>query len=213
MQPLASSTIFSTAERPVMTLPSIPTSPISFMTTATGLPWSPCSRTWRRSVVFPLPRKPVRMSTATFRTRASAERPPGEALGDGLAEQVEEGRRDVVDGHVRERATERRLGARRREHEDAVPVVVRLVGSGIVLEGVDAAGADGADRAPVEVPEVDDQVGRHAVHLPVEVLRAMGLRADVPPARVHDRLDAGDELRPDALVVDGIDRPRRLASL
>ena len=35
------------------------------MMTATGLPRSPWSSTWRSSVVFPLPRKPVRMSTAT----------------------------------------------------------------------------------------------------------------------------------------------------
>src|SRR5213082_2822674 len=69
MQPLVSSTIFSTLARPVTTLPSIPTSPISFMMTATGFPRSPCSSTWRRSVVFPLPRKPVRMSTATVRIR------------------------------------------------------------------------------------------------------------------------------------------------
>src|SRR5262245_20535997 len=69
MQPLASSTIFSTADSPVTTVPSMPTSPISFMMIATGLPRSPCSRTWRRSVVFPLPRNPVRMSTATVRIR------------------------------------------------------------------------------------------------------------------------------------------------
>src|SRR6185369_10475968 len=126
MQPLASSTIFSTLASPVTTLPSIPTSPISFMMTATGLPSSPCASTWRRSVVFPLPRKPVRMSTATVRTSASADRLSGE----------------VVDRHVGERAAERRLGAGRREDEDAVPVVIRLVRPRVVLEGVDAAHPD-----------------------------------------------------------------------
>jgi hypothetical protein len=45
MQPLDSSTIFSTFESPVTTLPSIPISPISFITTATGLPFRPWSRT------------------------------------------------------------------------------------------------------------------------------------------------------------------------
>src|SRR6185295_12595015 len=146
MQPLASSTIFSTAESPVTTLPSMPISPISFMITATGLPASPCSSTWRRSVVFPLPRKPVRMSTATVRT--SAERAPGEPVGDRLAEETEQRRRDVVDRHVGEAPVERRGGAPvgRRQHEDAVPVVVRLVGPGVVLEGVDAAHADRTDR-------------------------------------------------------------------
>src|SRR5689334_16283984 len=143
MQPLESSTIFSTAERPVTTLPSIPTSPISFMTTATRLPPRPCSSTWRRSVVFPLPRKPVRMSTATV--RMSADRPPREPGGDGKTHEPEQRRRDVVDRHVGEPAPARRRRARGGEDEDAVPVVVRLVRPGVVLEGVDAAHADGAD--------------------------------------------------------------------
>src|SRR5262245_34744894 len=71
MQPLDSSTIFSTADSPVTTVPSMPISPISFITTATRLPLSPWSSAWRSSVVLPLPRKPVRMSTATVRTTAS----------------------------------------------------------------------------------------------------------------------------------------------
>src|SRR5437867_8589067 len=100
MQPLDSSTILSTADRPVITLPSIPISPISFMITATGLPRSPCSSTWRSSVVLPLPRKPVRMSTATVRTTASEQRAADEALGHGDVHQAEQGRGDVVDRHV-----------------------------------------------------------------------------------------------------------------
>src|SRR5262245_60299368 len=165
MQPLESSTIFSTAVRPVMTLPSIPTSPISFMITATGWPRSPCSSTWRSSVVFPLPRKPVRMSTATVRVlTGSSYWPPREPVGHRLPEQVEQRRGDVVDRDVGEGPAQRRVGAGRREDEDAVPVVVRLVRPGVVLERVDAAHANRADRAPVEVAEVDDQVGRDAVH-------------------------------------------------
>src|SRR5215831_3633917 len=155
MQPLESSTIFSTAVRPVMTRPSIPTSPISFMITATGFPASPCASTWRSSVVFPLPRKPVRMSTATV--RMSSDRTPREARRYRVAEQAEERRGDVVDRHVVEHPAERRVHAGRREDEDAVPVVIRFVGTGVVLEGVDAAHADRADGAPVEVAEVDDQ--------------------------------------------------------
>src|SRR5262245_20192597 len=183
MQPLESSTIFSTFASPVTTRPSIPTSPISFMITATGLPSSPCASTWRRSVVFPLPRKPVRMSTATVRTAASADRLPGEIRRNRLAEETEERRRDVVDRHVGERAMERRLGAGRREHDDAVPVVVRLVRSCVVLERVDAAHPDRADGAPVEVSEVDDEVRGDAVHAPVEVLGPVRLGADVAPVR------------------------------
>ena len=51
--------------------------------------------------------------------------------------------------------------------------VVRVVGAGVVLEGVDAlVAADRADGAPEEVAEVDDQVGRDAVDLGVDLLRA-----------------------------------------
>src|SRR5207249_2742639 len=194
MQPLVSSTIFSTLARPVTTLPSIPTSPISFMMTATGLPRSPWSRTWRRSVVFPLPRKPVRMSTATPAMRASAERTPGEAIGDRLSKEAEQGRRHLVDRDLGEGALQGRCPAGRREEEDPLPVVIRLVRAGVVLEGVDAAHPHRADGPPVEIAEVDDQVRRHAVHGPVELFGTVRLRADPTSVRIRDRLDAGDEV-------------------
>src|SRR5215510_9601911 len=123
MQPLESSTIFSTAVRPVTTLPSIPTSPISFMITATGLPLSPCSSTWRRSVVFPLPRNPVRMSTATVRTATSDERATDTVAGRLHAHQAQQGGGDVVDRHVGELTAKGRGGTGGRQDEDAVPVV------------------------------------------------------------------------------------------
>src|SRR5213594_4322172 len=258
MQPLVSSTIFSTLARPVTTLPSIPTSPISFMMTATRFPRSPCSSTCRSSVVFPLPRKPVRMSTATVRMnaqalacgRGSAGHPPaaplsaptgppqyaraapareakprggaphshartrrslsmgdrsaGEAVGDRLAEQREERRGDVVDRDVGEFAAQRGFFASGGEDEDAVPVVVGFVGAGVVFEGVDAGHADGADGAPVEVAEVDDQVGGDAVDGAIEVLWAVRLGADRPTRGIGDRFDAGDEIGAHALVVGGI---------
>src|SRR5262249_36542514 len=199
-----------TAVRRVTTLPSIPTSPISFMMTATGLPRSPCSSTWRRSVVFPLPRNPVRMSTATL--RMSADRQAGEPVRHGLPEEAEQRRGDVVDREVGEPPAQRRLGARGREDEDPVPVVVRLVRTGIVLEGVDAPHPDGAAGARVETAEVDDQVGCPAVYGPIELLRPVRPRADVPAGRVGDRLDAGHEVRPHALVVGGIHRAGRFAA-
>src|SRR5206468_4182794 len=98
------------------------------------------------------------------------------------------------------------------EDEDAVPVVVGFVGAGVVFEGVDGAHADGADRAPVEVAEVDDQVGGDAVHLAVEILGAVGLGADRSSVWIGDRLDAGDQIGADTLVVGGIDRAGRLAA-
>ena len=64
------------------------------------------------------------------------------------------------------------LDARAREHEEPVLRVVRVVGAGVVLEGVDAvAAAHRADRAPEEIAEVDDEVGSDAGDLRVDVLR------------------------------------------
>src|SRR5437762_10210232 len=211
MQPLVSSTIFSTAERPVTTRPSIPISPISFMMTATGLPRSPWSRTCRRSVVFPLPRKPVRMSTATPGMSASAEGTSREPFGDRLAEQPEQGRRHVVDGDLREKAPQRGLATGGREDEYPLPVMVRLVGAGVVLEGVDSPHPDGADGPPVEVAEIHDQIRRYAVDGAEEVFGTVCLRADYAPLRIGDRLDAGDQVRAHAFVIPRLYRAGGLA--
>ena len=79
-------------------------------------------------------------------------------------------------------------------HEDPVPIVVRLVRAGIVLEGVDRPDADRPDRAPIEIAEVDDQVGRHAVDDAVDLLGAVCLGADVPALRIRDRGDLFGDL-------------------
>mmetsp|Transcript_78383 Transcript_78383/g.175683 ORF Transcript_78383/g.175683 Transcript_78383/m.175683 type:complete len:288 (-) Transcript_78383:2-865(-) len=67
MQPLFISTMFSSSamDPPFTSLSSIPTSPNSFSMTAMRLPWF-ASRMWFRSVVLPLPRKPVRTETGTL---------------------------------------------------------------------------------------------------------------------------------------------------
>ena len=62
MQPLASSTMFSSGQasmpQPLRISPSTPTSPNSLMISASRLPPA-FSRMWRISVVLPAPRKPV----------------------------------------------------------------------------------------------------------------------------------------------------------
>src|SRR6185503_13849008 len=124
--------------------------------TATGLPLRPWSSTCRRSVVLPLPRKPVRMSTATVDTRASDDRVPGETVGNRLAEQPEQRGRDVVDRRPLLHSVQWRGRAVGGEDEEPVPVVVGFVRTRVVLEGVDAAHADRPDRSPGEIAEVDE---------------------------------------------------------
>ena len=104
------------------------------------------------------------------------------------------------------------LDARRDEDEDPLLRVVRVVGAGVVLERVDPlVAADGADGAPEQVAEVDDQVGRDAVHLGVDLLREVDLRRDRVPVLVRNRLQPPLEVGAHALVVLGRDRALRLA--
>ena len=70
----------------------------------------------------------------------------------------------------------------------------------------------GADRAPEQVAEVDDQVGRDAVHLGVDLLGLVDLRRDRVAVLVGDRLQPALELVAHALVVLGRDRALRLAA-
>jgi hypothetical protein len=80
--------------------------------------------------------------------------------------------------------------------------VVRIVRPGVVFEGVDSlVAADGADTAPEEVAEVDDQVWGDALHLPVQLLRAVDARADRASSIVWNCRDPGGEIVPDPLVV------------
>ena len=97
--------------------------------------------------------------------------------------------------------------------EDAVAVVVGPVGAGVVLVGVEARVADRADRAPLEIAEVDDQVGRDAAHLGVDVLRLEHLRAERLAVGAGRGLELGDQLVAHRLVVGRLDLALRLAAL
>ena len=77
--------------------------------------------------------------------------------GRGDSHQLEDGGGDVEQVGVQARAgRDTRAGG----HEEPVLCMVRVVGAGVVLEGVDTfAAAYRADRAPEEIAEVDDEIG------------------------------------------------------
>jgi len=54
--------------------------------------------------------------------------------------------------------------------EDAIDGVVGVVGAEVVLKGVDTVQAHAAYRTPVQVAEVDDQVGGDVATLGVDIL-------------------------------------------
>src|SRR5574337_124571 len=72
------------------------------------------------------------------------------------------------------------------EDQDPAPGVVRVVGAGIVLEDVDGAMTDASHGAPVQVAEVDQQVGRNPSALPVDLLRFVHPRWDRVPLFVRN---------------------------
>jgi len=118
------------------------------------------------------------MSTATVRISGVA---CPRARRQGLSHQAEHRRCDVVDRHVGEPAAERGLGARRREDEDAVPVVVGLVRpvsfSKVWMPPIPTAPTERQSRSA----EVDEEIGRDAVDAAVEGPRAVRLAAMVRP--------------------------------
>ena len=106
---------------------------------------------------------------------------------NGLAEQLEQRRSDVAQVAL---GPTTRLDALSGENVEALVGVVGVVGAGVVLEDVDGAGADLADASPVEVAEVDEEVGGDAAaRSSVEVLRAVCDRADRPALVVAERLE------------------------
>ena len=148
-----------------------------------------------------------------FMRRSSASRAmrPRISSGTGDAEQVEHGRRDVEQVRV-ERAA--RADSRAGGDPHARPARGSRRPGRVVLEGVDAlVAADRPDRAPEQVAEDDDQVGRDAVDLVVQLLRLVDLRRDRLAVLVGDRGDARGEVVAHALVVGGRDRALRLAAL
>jgi hypothetical protein len=75
-----------------------------------------------------------------------------------------------------------------------VPVVICLIGARVVIEGIYTAQADAAHGPPVEVAEIDDQVGRHAIDGAVQFLRPIRPGAKITPLGVGDGGDALDEV-------------------
>ena len=67
--------------------------------------------------------------------------------------------------------------------------MVGLVGTRVIVERIDTSVTDRANRAPIEISEVDDKVRRDSLELPVELFRPVDLssRYCFPPVR--DRLD------------------------
>ena len=79
--------------------------------------------------------------------------------------------------------------------------VVGVVGPGVVLGGPARPEAELAHRAPREVAEVQDQVGRHALDLAVDLLGPEGVGAERPPIGAAERFDLGRQVAPHGLVV------------
>src|SRR5512135_2150697 len=73
-------------------------------------------------------------------------------------------------------------------YHDAKLSMITIVRPRIVLEGVYRTVADCANRAPIEIAEIDDQVRRHSITFTVNVLRLKDGCADVYAVWVYQSL-------------------------
>src|SRR5512133_2715007 len=117
--------------------------------------------------------------------------PPAHVLVGRQPGERENRRRDVVD---REVFPPPRGEPRTRHHADALAVVVRVVGSRVVVEGPMPAVAETAVAAPAEVTEVDDEVRRDAPSLTPELFGPEDPRSDRPPVGTRQPLEPLGEL-------------------
>src|SRR5579885_3190303 len=97
--------------------------------------------------------------------------------------------------------------------DDAKLRVVAVIGANIVLKGVDRAVTDGADGTPVEVAEIDDQVGRNAVAFLIDFLRLVDGGADVDAVGINNSLEFRLQFVAQGLNLVRPDNALRLASL
>ena len=105
-----------------------------------------------------------------------------------------------------------RLDSRAGDDVETVLGVVRVVGARVVLERLDPlVAADRPDRAPEEITEDDDEIGRDALRIAVELLGRVDRGRDRVPGVVRDRRDPAREVVAHGLVLLRCDRPLRLA--
>ena len=90
--------------------------------------------------------------------------------------------------------------------------MVGVVGARVVLEGVNAVQADGPHRAPGQVPQVHDQVGRDVVHLAVDLLGLAHHRAHASALVVGQGGQFGRQFLAHGFVVRGVDNALGLAA-
>jgi hypothetical protein len=128
-----------------------------------------------------------------------------------VAAQFQERRSQVQQADLFHRTLKR--AARRRQDERAVLGVVAIIGPGVVLLDVERSIADLADGTPVEIAEIDNQVGGYVADLAVNLLGLEDARSHRLALVVHCGFEPRLQVIADALVVVGVDRPARLAPL
>src|SRR5262249_15898387 len=87
-------------------------------------------------------------------------------------EQLKSGRSDIL--QIKSLGPQRRVAFAISQNEYSVPVMIGVVGSGIVFEGVDAIGfgrPDAADAAPTQVAEVYEKIRGKAADFAIDISR------------------------------------------
>ncbi len=132
-------------------------------------------------------------------------------FGDGVAGEVHQGGGDVENVGAFEFAGEREVG--RAEDEHSVLGVVAGVGAGVVFAEVDGGVADGADGAPTERAEVDDEVGGHVADFLIDLFRQEDERVERLAIGVGDGFEFGFKGSAEGVVFGGGDCALGLTAL
>src|SRR6266511_4392809 len=131
--------------------------------------------------------------------RSCRDHPTLHVAWDLFVEQVEDSRTQVDQSEARRRSAPSAIALV--ENEDALLSVVGVVWTSVVFEGVHRAVADAADRAPVQIAKVHDQVRRDVSDRAIDLLRLVDARAKGSAVRPGNRPQSLGDLVPHSLVV------------
>ena len=91
--------------------------------------------------------------------------------------------------------------------EDKNPLlgVIGVVGAGVILKGPDPRVANRPHRPPVQVSEVDDEVGGYTPHLGINVIGLKNLGSQRPSSMIGQGFQLSDQFIPNPLIMFGRD--------
>src|SRR5436305_9573079 len=109
--------------------------------------------------------------------------------------------RDVCDSQTVDLAATRDPVSPGAKNENSILRMVSAVGAGVVLERVYLSVSNSADRSPVQVAKINNQVRRDAAHFFIQFLRSKNLSADFLSVFIGNALQSRCDFLPHFFVI------------